>query len=367
MTSVTAGTFPGQTMVGGLFDAFLTKFDLSGNLIWTRQFGTTADDIGYGVAVGSGLIYATGQADNGYYLWRFDPNGVDRGNLQRGTFGTRGYGVATDLNAAYVSGITASTQLGQTGFGDGDGFVVKVPHPPVLSGVSDAFTGQAGTAPTTWTALYGTGLATVIRTWDGAISGLQLPTAIDEVRVTINGKPATIYFVSPGQVNVLAPLDTATGNVDVVLSNRYGTSAPLQVRKANYLPAFYAPFGESTGLRVTAVALDGTLLGKVGLDPRVPRGVRPGEIVQIYATGFGPTTPAAPSDLIFSGAPVVANPPSITIGGRAATFAGNGNLVAPGLYQFNVTIPDLADGDHAIVATTQGASSAANVFLSVKR
>jgi uncharacterized protein (TIGR03437 family) len=176
-----------------------------------------------------------------------------------------------------------------------------------------------------------------------------------------------MYFVSPEQVNVLSPLDSATGDVQLILTNRYGASLPFTVNKANYLPAFYAPFGESTGLRVTAVALDGTLVGKVGLDPRVTRAARPGEIVQIYATGFGPTNPAAPSDLIFSGAPQLAVAPRITIGGRDAAFIGNGNLVAPGLYQFNVTIPDLADGDHAIIGTAGGASSAANVFISVKR
>lgn len=367
VTGGTVGTLAGQTKIGGLWDAFLAKFDLNGKPAWMRQFGTDADDWGFGVALGGGFVNVAGQGANAA-LWRFDINGGQRGKLDRGAGNTYAQGIASDSSGVYVGGLTSFTNLGETVyFGDSDAFVFKVPHPPVLSGVGDAFTGQSGTAPTTWTALYGSGLATVLRTWDGAISGSQLPTSLDEVRVTINGKPATIYFVSPGQVNVLAPLDTATGNVEIVLTNRYGTSAALQVRKANYLPAFYAPFGESTGLRVTAVALDGALVGKVGLDPRVTRGARPGEILQMFATGFGPTNPAAPSDLIFSGAPVVANATTITIGGKAATFAGNGNLVAPGLYQFNVTIPDLADGDHAINATAGGATSAVNVFLSVKR
>ena len=185
--------------------------------------------------------------------------------------------------------------------------------------------------------------------------------------MNINGRAATVYFISPGQVNVLGPLDETAGNVQVTLTNRYGTSPPLTVRIANYLPAFYAPFGEATGLRVTAVALDGTYVGKVGLDPRVTRAARPGEIIQVFATGFGPTTPATPSDVIFMGAPTLVNRPRITIGGREATFVGNGNLVAPGLYQFNVTIPDLADGDHAIVAEAGGATSSPRVFLSVGR
>ena len=61
------------------------------------------------------------------------------------------------------------------------------------------------------------------------------------------------------------------------------------------------------------------------------------------------------------------NKPRITIGGRDATFVGNGNLVGPGLYQFNITVPDLADGDHAIVAEAGGARSSTTVFLSIRR
>jgi uncharacterized protein (TIGR03437 family) len=194
-----------------------------------------------------------------------------------------------------------------------------------------------------------------------------LPTSLDEVQVSINGRPATVYFVSPGQVNVLTPLDDTTGDVSVTLTNRYGLSAAVQVQKRNYLPAFYAPFGNASGLQVTAVGLDGTYIGKIGVDPRVTRGARPGEIIQMFATGFGPTTPAVPSDTIFVGIPQVVNPPKITIGGREAAFIGTGNLVGPGLYQFNVTVPDLADGDHAIVAEAGGVSSSPTVFLAVQR
>ena len=367
VTGCTTGTFPGQTKAGGLFDAFVQKFDLNGNAQWTRQFGTVDDDWGYGIALGSQHVYAAGEVSGGVFLRRFDFSGADTGNIQRGTFASLGYGVATDSSGAYVAGAANGAQLGQTGIGDTDAFVFKVPHPPILSGVSDAFNGQAGVAPTTWTALYGSNLSPTTRTWDGAIQGTRLPSSLDEVSVSINGRPATIYFISPGQVNVLAPLDETTGTVQVTLTNRYGASLAIPVRKANFLPAFYAPFGESTGLRVTAVALDGTLVGKVGLDPRVSRAARPGEIVQVFASGFGPTSPPAPSDTIFSGAPQVVNPPRITIGGREATFIGNGNLVLPGLYQFNVTIPDLADGDHAIVAEAGGARSSATVFISVRR
>jgi uncharacterized protein (TIGR03437 family) len=187
------------------------------------------------------------------------------------------------------------------------------------------------------------------------------------VSVRINGRPATMYFISPSQVNVLGPLDDTTGNVQLTVTNADGTSLAFEVRKSDVLPAFYAPFGTAAGLRVTAVALDGTLVGALGVDPRVTRGVRPGEVVQFFATGFGRTNPAAASDVIFAGAPELAVRPRITIGGREASIIGNGNLVSPGLYQFNVTIPDLADGEHPIIAEIGSARSLSTVTLSVRR
>ena len=46
----------------GLDDIFLLQYDSSGDLLWTRQTGSTSGgDYGYGVAVsGDGLMYVTG-------------------------------------------------------------------------------------------------------------------------------------------------------------------------------------------------------------------------------------------------------------------------------------------------------------------
>ena len=340
-------------------------------IVIARQFGTSAEDYGYGIALGGQFVYTTGQANSSaIFLWRFDYNGVDSGNIQRATFSSSGYGVATDSTGAYVVGGVHNNVFDQPPIGDKDDFVFKVPHPPFINGITDGFTFQPGVAPTTWISIFSSALSSTTRTWDGAISGMQLPKSLDEVSVSINGRAATVFFISPGQVNVLGPLDETTGNVQVTLTNRYGTSPPIQVVKSNFLPAFYAPFGEQdSGLRVTVVGLaDGAYVGKVGVDPRVTRAARPGEIIQVFATGFGPTNPPAPSDMLVVGIPEVVNRPRITIGGREATFFGNGNLVLAGLYQFNVTVPaDLPDGDHAMIAEVAGVSSAPTVFLSVKR
>ncbi len=59
----------------GGFDAFLSKFDSSGNFEWARTWGGSEREIGRGVAAdGSGSVYVTGYF---YYTADFDPGGGD--------------------------------------------------------------------------------------------------------------------------------------------------------------------------------------------------------------------------------------------------------------------------------------------------
>ena len=60
VTGYTNSSLDGNTNAGD-FDIFLTKYDSSGNKIWTKQWGTSSDDRGKGVTVdSSGNIYVTG-------------------------------------------------------------------------------------------------------------------------------------------------------------------------------------------------------------------------------------------------------------------------------------------------------------------
>jgi hypothetical protein len=49
----TMGSLDGNVAAGS-YDAFVTRFDLSGNRSWTRQFGTSGDEIGSTIAVDAG-------------------------------------------------------------------------------------------------------------------------------------------------------------------------------------------------------------------------------------------------------------------------------------------------------------------------
>ncbi len=217
-------------------------------------------------------------------------------------------------------------------------------------------------APNTWIEIHGTNLAQQTDTWSDTAGDLPapafqtaLPTSLDGVSATVNNKPAAVYFVSPTQVNVLAPIDTAVGPVQVQLTTQYGATNPMSINEQTYSLAFLLIDQPQT--HVAAVHNTGSLNGTVIAPPGEFPGLttvpaQPGENVSIYATGFGP--PATPITNQLTGAGALPMNPSITIGGIPATvtFAG---LVAPGEYQFNVVIHSNApNGDLPIIATYQG-------------
>ncbi|MGH2829641.1 MAG: SBBP repeat-containing protein, partial [Actinomycetota bacterium] len=135
---LTDGALPGQTS-SGFSDSFLRGYDASGTAIWTRQFGTASIDQAFGVAVdGPGNVYVAGlaygalpgQTSSGFgdaYLRRYDASGAVIWTRQ---FGTPNHdyalGVAVDgPGNVYVSGYTDGTLPGQTASGGGDAFALK--------------------------------------------------------------------------------------------------------------------------------------------------------------------------------------------------------------------------------------------------
>ena len=94
-----------------------------------------------------------------------------------------------------------------------------------------------------------------------------------------------------------------------------------------------------------------------------------GEIIILWATGFGPTTPSAPSGVSVpgNGSYPTATSPTVTIGNTAAIVYDS--ALAPGsagLYQIAIQVPNtLADGERPIQAGIGGALSPTGVVLSV--
>jgi protocatechuate 3,4-dioxygenase beta subunit len=224
------------------------------------------------------------------------------------------------------------------------------PARPTLIGSSavvQAATGYPGGAPGAWLTLFGDGLSSTERTWGTSdFVDNRLPESLDGVSIRINNSPAAVHFVSRRQLNVLAPDGLAPGSVQATVTNANGTSDPVTVDIQAQRPGFFL-FDDDY---VAAVRADGVYLGP----PELIDGVstvpaRPGDTALLFGTGFGATIPAPPAGEAFQGAYPLANTATIQIDNTiaATSFAG---LVSPGLCQFNVTIADLPDGDHAVAA-----------------
>ena len=237
---------------------------------------------------------------------------------------------------------------------------------PAITGVLNSASGAPAIESGSWVTIYGTGLSATTRAWQASdFSGNNLPTTLDGVSVQIDGKKAAIAYISPGQLNVQAPADTATGPVQVQVNNSYGAAtgtASLQ----NYSPAFFTLQAKYAAARHNTDGIYVAPAGYLG-SAATSRPAQPGEFIQIFATGFGPTTPAVPSgQVVGSPAPLAdLTQLKITIGGAAATVQYAG-IVAPGEYQLNVVVPLVPDGDQPILAIIGGVSSQTGVSIPVK-
>jgi uncharacterized protein (TIGR03437 family) len=238
---------------------------------------------------------------------------------------------------------------------------------PTISLVANAEGEAHLIAPNTWVEIKGSNLAAPgdARIWQGSdfsAGGLTMPTQLDGVSATVNGKAAYIYYISPTQVNILTPPDAISGSVPVQLSYGGQTSAAFTAQVQALAPAFFV-FGG--GPYVAATHASGAYIGPATLYPGETTPAKPGETVEIYADGFGATNlPVQSGSVMQSG--VLTPGPVVTIGGVAATvqFAG---LVAPGEFQFNVVVPaKLGNGDQAIIATYNGASTQAGTLLTIQ-
>lgn len=92
----------------------------------------------------------------------------------------------------------------------------------------------------------------------------------------------------------------------------------------------------------------------------------PGERIRIQGTGFGPTNPVRPTGpMVIDPAPLVV-PPRIFIGNREARVV-SAALVGPGVSEFEVVVPDVADGDQPVVGEISLSITPGGVFLRVQR
>jgi uncharacterized protein (TIGR03437 family) len=198
----------------------------------------------------------------------------------------------------------------------------------------------------------------------------KMPANLQGISVTVNGKPAYVYFFCSkvtsaclaDQVNALTGLDALSGNVQVVVLNNGVPSASFTVTAKPVVPSLLQ---FTAAGYVAATHLNFTLLGPTTLYPGASTPANPGEQVVLYAVGFGP-----PTNALTEGSSTqtgsLATLPVCKLGANnlPVGFAG---VIAPGLYQLNVTVPNpQPSGDNSISCTYSGASTEVGALLTVR-
>ncbi len=242
--------------------------------------------------------------------------------------------------------------------------------PPLIlsGGVVPLYSAINTIQPSSWISIYGTNLAVSTAVWNG-----DFPVSLAGTSVSINGKSAYLSYVSPGQINVQAPDDTATGPVSVVVTTPNGSSAST-VSLAPASPSFLRL--DSTHVTGIILRADGSgAYGGGGDDIIGPTGTslgystvaaKAGDSVELYGVGFGPTKPVVPAGKPFSSAAATTSPVYLTINNVSVTpsFAG---LSEAGLYQINLTIPSgLGTGDVPLLAIVDGVQTPTGVVISLQ-
>ncbi|MBL8890290.1 MAG: SBBP repeat-containing protein [Planctomycetaceae bacterium] len=136
VTGFTNGSLGGIN--AGFADAFLSRYNASGTLEWTRQIGSSALDVGNSVAVdAAGNAYITGYTSGSIlggtnagsddaFVTRYNTDGTVAWSRQIGTSTVdRSFGVAVAAGNVYISGFTRGSLLGQTNSGSDDAFVTR--------------------------------------------------------------------------------------------------------------------------------------------------------------------------------------------------------------------------------------------------
>jgi uncharacterized protein (TIGR03437 family) len=327
-----------------------------------------------GVAVdGNGNVFVA-DLGNGR-IRKVDAAGIITTFAGTGTAGASGDGgpaLSGQLNNPF--GMTTDA-AGNLYIADRNNFKIRKISPPALpsirtsNSVLPSFMGATGFGSNTYAEIYGANFSTTTRLWGTAdFNGINAPTSLDGVSVSVNGKPAFVYYISPTQININTPEDTTVGPVAIQVRGPLGASNTITVNRARISPTLQTVPQFLVGGKQYVVALTPDFSRYIGR-PGMIQGVnfvaaRPGDTVSIYALGCGPTSPPTQAGVVAAQGSSLASSYQLRIGGVPApvTFAGivGGTI---GLYQFNVTIPNVAAGDQAIDLVVDGVPNNQNLSI----
>jgi uncharacterized protein (TIGR03437 family) len=231
--------------------------------------------------------------------------------------------------------------------------------------------------------VFGTGFApagTSIAFDSSRLVNGKISTEMDGVCVLVGGVAAPLLGLTPTQVNFQVPKLPDSAAVQVTVVTGCGTvnaiqSAAESVAVQSAAPEFFYFSQTGTGQNPIAAvdATTGVYIGKPGsLSGATFAPARPGDVVTLYATGLGVTSPAFDAGVVPGAQAAITGKLAVTIGTVTLAdsyikYAG----VAPGsagLYQLNIQLPGaIPDGDQPVAISVNGIDSPASGYLTIKQ
>ncbi|MBM3793903.1 MAG: choice-of-anchor D domain-containing protein [Acidobacteria bacterium] len=197
----------------------------------------------------------------------------------------------------------------------------------------------------------------------------KVPTQLGGTCVTVDGVAARLLAVTESQVNFIVPELMRTGQLPVQVLSNCGRVTELKSDAVNVeirptAPEFFYA-ANTPGARASVSMVDAATGATLNA-------ARPGQIVSIFGTGFGPTNPPVGTGELPTGIARTAEPAIVTFDGRPLN--GGGSVlyagVAPGLagvYQLNLQIPPNARNGNLTLGVRFGQqSSPAGSFIRIE-
>ena len=230
-------------------------------------------------------------------------------------------------------------------------FLLPTVSPDGIVNAASYSLGPSAVAAGSLITIFGTQLANAT----AAAATNPLPESLAGLRVIMDGEDVPLLFASPRQINAQVPVELS-GKSSATLSVRLNgvASSAVTVSLATAAPGIFAADGSGRGRGAVVHAAD--------FNPvTAERPARAGEILAVFATGLGATTPTPITGSAASSSPLAVTQitPTATIGGMDAPVQFSG--LAPsfvGLYQVNIEVPaGIPSGPQTLILTSNGVAS----------
>lgn len=261
--------------------------------------------------------------------------------------------IALLLLAALASGVTSWSA---------DTLKSVVPSYSAAGIVNSATNTPDALSPNAIATVYGSDLSydTGWLTSENTHAGM-LPSTLAGVRVLVGGIAASLYYVSPKQINFLIPSNLRALNVKVLISREGITGPGVTIALHDAGPGFY----ELAPGVIAATHANGSVITR-------DRPAHAGETVVLYGTGFGRTNPDVVNGLISMTAAQIQNLSELQVSvddkaiDRSRIYYAGVTPGTPGLYQLNLKLPDQVAPNPEVRISIGGSSSPPAVHLDVR-